>query len=281
MYAAKARGKNCYEVYQPALQVAVSERLERTAELQRAVDEEQFVLHYQPIVSLDGGNGLSPGGAHPVAAPRARPGARRTSSSPWPKRRASSSRSAAGYCGRPAARRRSWQHEHGLAGRLRVSVNISARHFQHEGLIEDVSEALRASQLDPACLVLEITESLLVHDAEAVIARMLELKALGVAFAVDDFGTGYSSLSYLKRFPIDILKVDKSFVDDVGDSDQGSGAGRGDRAAGPVAQPRHGGRRDREAGARSTGCAPWAATTGKASFLPGRWRPTKWTSSCP
>jgi EAL domain-containing protein (putative c-di-GMP-specific phosphodiesterase class I) len=101
-----------------------------------------------------------------------------------------------------------------------MNVNISARHFQHEGLVEDVSSALKASHLDPSCLVLEITESLLVHDAESVIARMLELKQLGVAFAVDDFGTGYSSLSYLKRFPIDILKVDKSFVDDVGDSDR-------------------------------------------------------------
>ena len=103
-----------------------------------------------------------------------------------------------------------------------MSVNISARHFQHEGLIEDVSDASARLAPRPGCLVLEITESVLVQDAESVIARMLELKALGVAFAVDDFGTGYSSLSYLKRFPIDILKVDKSFVDDVGDSDQGA-----------------------------------------------------------
>ena len=109
--------------------------------------------------------------------------------------------------------------DHDLAaGSLRISVNISARHFQHEGLVEDVSKALRVSGLDPSCLVLEITESVLVQDAESVISRMLDLKGLGVAFAVDDFGTGYSSLSYLKRFPIDILKVDKSFVDDVGDS---------------------------------------------------------------
>jgi EAL domain-containing protein (putative c-di-GMP-specific phosphodiesterase class I) len=115
---------------------------------------------------------------------------------------------------------RMWQQEHNLGTTLKMNVNISARHFQHEGLLEDVSEALRESQLEPGCLVLEITESLLVHDAEAVIARMMQMKALGVAFAVDDFGTGYSSLSYLKRFPIDILKVDQSFVDDVGDSDR-------------------------------------------------------------
>jgi EAL domain-containing protein (putative c-di-GMP-specific phosphodiesterase class I) len=99
-----------------------------------------------------------------------------------------------------------------------MSVNISARHFQHDGLIADVSEALTDSCLDPGSLVLEITESVLVQDAESVIERMLELKLIGVAFAIDDFGTGYSSLSYLKRFPIDILKVDKSFVDDVGES---------------------------------------------------------------
>jgi EAL domain-containing protein (putative c-di-GMP-specific phosphodiesterase class I) len=105
---------------------------------------------------------------------------------------------------------------------LTASVNISARHFQHDDLVADVSHALRTSGLDPSCLILEITESVLVYDPESVVSRMLELKALGVAFAIDDFGTGYSSLSYLKQFPIDILKVDKSFVDDVGRSDKAS-----------------------------------------------------------
>jgi EAL domain-containing protein (putative c-di-GMP-specific phosphodiesterase class I) len=98
---------------------------------------------------------------------------------------------------------------------LWVSVNISARHFQDEGLVEDVSTALRESDLDPQFLVLEITEGVFVQEAESVLERMLELKALGIRFAIDDFGTGYSSLSYLRRFPIDILKLDKSFVDDV------------------------------------------------------------------
>jgi diguanylate cyclase (GGDEF)-like protein/PAS domain S-box-containing protein len=217
MYAAKARGKNCYEVYKPALQAAVSERLERSAELQKAVDEEEFVLHYQPIVSLDGGEAvavealirwqhperglLSPSEFIPLAE------------------ETGLIIPIGGWVLEEACRKaRIWQQAHALAGRLRMSVNISARHFQHEGLIEDVSHALQVSGLDPACLVLEITESVLVQDAESVVSRMLELKALGIAFAVDDFGTGYSSLSYLKRFPIDILKVDKSFVDDVGDS---------------------------------------------------------------
>jgi EAL domain-containing protein (putative c-di-GMP-specific phosphodiesterase class I) len=113
---------------------------------------------------------------------------------------------------------REWQVHYGIADHFHMAVNISARHFQHDGLVRDVSDALESSGLDPGSLVLEITESVLVQDAESVIARMLELKVIGIAFAIDDFGTGYSSLSYLKRFPIDILKVDKSFVDDVGES---------------------------------------------------------------
>ena len=217
MYAAKARGKNCYEVYKPALQAAVSERLERSAELQRAVDDHEFVLHYQPIVSLDGGDLIAVEALvrwqHPrrglLAPSEFIPLAEETGLII----------PIGGWVLEEACRKaRGWQRSHALAGKLRMSVNISARHFQHEGLIEDVSAALEVSGLDPACLVLEITESVLVQDAESVISRMLELKAVGVAFAVDDFGTGYSSLSYLKRFPIDILKVDKSFVDDVGES---------------------------------------------------------------
>jgi EAL domain-containing protein (putative c-di-GMP-specific phosphodiesterase class I) len=96
-----------------------------------------------------------------------------------------------------------------------MSVNISVRHFQDDNFIDDISTALSATGFDPTCLVLEITENVLIKDAESVIERMLELKALGVKFAIDDFGTGYSSLSYIKRFPIDILKIDKSFVDGV------------------------------------------------------------------
>lgn len=219
MYAAKARGKNCYEVYQPALQTAVTDRLERTADLQRAVDEGEFILYYQPIVSLDGGQSIALEAlirwVHPQRGfllPKDFIALAEETGLIIPIGR--------WVLGEACKRVRLWQQEHELSGRLRISVNISARHFQHEGLIEDVSKALKASHLDPSCLVLEITESVLVHDAESVIARMLELKALGVMFAVDDFGTGYSSLSYLKRFPIDILKVDKSFVDDVGESDK-------------------------------------------------------------
>jgi EAL domain-containing protein (putative c-di-GMP-specific phosphodiesterase class I) len=218
MYAAKARGKGRYEVYKPALQKAMVERLERTADLQRAVDQQEFVVHYQPIVSLDSGASITGAEAlvrwrHPERGlllpkefiPLAEDTGLIIPLGRWVLRQA-------------CQQARRWQVTHNLGDTFHISVNISARHFQHDGLVEDVSEALRAGGLDPGSLVLEITESVLVQDADSVIARMLELKLLGVAFAIDDFGTGYSSLSYLKRFPIDILKVDKSFVDDVGES---------------------------------------------------------------
>jgi EAL domain-containing protein (putative c-di-GMP-specific phosphodiesterase class I) len=108
---------------------------------------------------------------------------------------------------------RRWQQPAGR--RLSISVNLSARQFQDAGLVDDVASALRHADLDPGLLVLEITESLLMHDTDATIAKLGELKALGVRLAIDDFGTGYSSLSYLRRFPVDILKVDKSFIDEV------------------------------------------------------------------
>jgi diguanylate cyclase (GGDEF)-like protein/PAS domain S-box-containing protein len=221
MYAAKAKGKNCYEIYDPALQRAVSERLERTAELHRAVDAEEFVLHYQPIVTLEAGQAIGVEALirwnHPERGllgpyefiPLAEETGLIIPIGAW-------------VLGEACRRAAGWQHDHGLHNRLRVSVNISARQFHHEDLVAEVSQALSTSGLDPSCLVLEITESVLIRDAQSVVSRMLELKSLGVGFAVDDFGTGYSSLSYLKRFPIDVLKVDKSFVDDVGDSEKAS-----------------------------------------------------------
>ena len=149
MYAAKARGKNCYEVYKPALQVAVSERLERTAELQRAVDHGEFVLHYQPIVSLNGGEVIAVEALvrwdHPERGLL------------LPKEFVSLAEETGliipigGWVLEEACRTaRGWQQRHDLVSGLRLSVNISARHFQHEGLIEDVSNALSVSGLDPA-----------------------------------------------------------------------------------------------------------------------------------
>jgi EAL domain-containing protein (putative c-di-GMP-specific phosphodiesterase class I) len=113
-----------------------------------------------------------------------------------------------------------WQHRSPL-GRLRMSVNVSVRQFQHPDLVGDVADALRVSGLAPSLLTLEITESLFVHDTEETTRKIGQLKDLGVRLALDDFGTGYSSLSYLRRFPIDTLKIDKSFIDGVTTSAEG------------------------------------------------------------
>jgi EAL domain-containing protein (putative c-di-GMP-specific phosphodiesterase class I) len=96
-----------------------------------------------------------------------------------------------------------------------VAVNISARQFQHPGLVELVCEVLAETGLEPQALELEVTEGSAMHDVERTVRILQELKGLGVALAIDDFGTGFSSLSYLKRFPVDLLKIDKSFVDGV------------------------------------------------------------------
>jgi EAL domain-containing protein (putative c-di-GMP-specific phosphodiesterase class I) len=96
---------------------------------------------------------------------------------------------------------------------LRISVNLSARQFQHAGLVDDVAQALRDTGLAPHHLQLEITESVVMHSASVALATLQKLKHLGVQLAIDDFGTGYSSLSYLKHFPVDTLKIDRTFVE--------------------------------------------------------------------
>jgi EAL domain-containing protein (putative c-di-GMP-specific phosphodiesterase class I) len=93
-----------------------------------------------------------------------------------------------------------------------MSVNLSAKQFQHPTLVQEISQALEESGLDAESLKLEITESVVMQDAPATLAKLRELKDLGIRLAIDDFGTGYSSLGYLKRFPVDTLKIDRSFV---------------------------------------------------------------------
>jgi EAL domain-containing protein (putative c-di-GMP-specific phosphodiesterase class I) len=105
---------------------------------------------------------------------------------------------------------------------LHMAVNLSARQIARPELVDEVREILIETQLDPRSLILEITESVMMQDMELSIERLGELKQLGVQLAVDDFGTGYSSLNYIRRFPVDILKVDKSFVDGVNDGGEAS-----------------------------------------------------------
>jgi diguanylate cyclase (GGDEF)-like protein len=210
MYQAKKTGKGHYEIFRPALRAMFLRSLEMEADLRRAVDHGDFVLHYQPIVELcsdqvvgvealvrwrDARQGLvSPQEFIPLAeetgliVPIDR----------W-------------VLGEACRQGAEWNAERPLA----ISVNLSARQLQQPDLTEVVADALRRGGLDPACLVIEITESLLLHDTEATMERLGELKALGVRVAIDDFGTGYSSLAYLRKFPIDIIKIDKSFIEGV------------------------------------------------------------------
>jgi EAL domain-containing protein (putative c-di-GMP-specific phosphodiesterase class I) len=116
---------------------------------------------------------------------------------------------------------RAWRDRVAGGTGLRVAVNISGRHLQHGDLVQDVKHALTSSGLEAANLVIELTESTIMYNTDLNLERLQQLKALGVRLAIDDFGTGYSSLSYLHRFPIDILKIDRSFISRLTNSENG------------------------------------------------------------
>nr|MDQ3957371.1 EAL domain-containing protein [Actinomycetota bacterium] len=214
MYEAKRNGKGSYQLFEAGMQVAATERLRLKADLQRAVENDEFVLNYQPIVSLETGEVEAVEAlvrwVHPERGvvppldfiPFAEETGLILPIGKWVLFEAC--RAAAGW--RPA-------HPDGVAPA--VSVNVSPLRFRHPGFVQELTEALEATGLPPERLVLEITESVLVQDPEKVVGRLDRLKALGVQLAIDDFGTGYSSLSYLKDFPIDVLKIDKTFIDSI------------------------------------------------------------------
>jgi len=217
MYRAKTTGKARYEVFEPTMHAAVRRRLELEAELRRAVEEPdgQLVLHYRPIALLATGTvigfealvrwrhpsrGLVPPGEFigiaeetGLVVPLGR----------WVLREA---------CRQAAA----WLRERGPDAALSISVNLSGRQLALPELPDHVEQALAESGLPPQSLVLEMTESTLVDHSRATLDRLWMLRGLGVRLAIDDFGTGYSSLGYLERFPVNLLKIDKAFVDRVG-----------------------------------------------------------------
>src|SRR6476619_5641959 len=121
---------------------------------------------------------------------------------------------------------RLWQDEHPDRPPLRVSVNLSPMQLQHQQIVQDVADALEPSALDLRVLHLEVTESVLMEETDANIATLERLKTLGVSLAIDDFGTGYSSLSYLRRFPIDVVKIDNTFIDGITDGPEASALAR-------------------------------------------------------
>jgi diguanylate cyclase (GGDEF)-like protein/PAS domain S-box-containing protein len=211
MYSAKAAGKDRYVMFEPKMQEALHERLRLEADISRALEHGEFFLDYQAVLDLRtrclvGVEALARW-RHPERGvlmpwqfiPLAEESGHIIELGRWVMRTA---------CG-------DWRRwcDRMAGGRpLHVAINVSGRHLQQGELVRDVGQALRDSGLDPGALVIELTESTFMHNTEANLARLHELKALGVRLAIDDFGTGYSSLSYLHRFPIDILKIDRSFV---------------------------------------------------------------------
>jgi diguanylate cyclase (GGDEF)-like protein/PAS domain S-box-containing protein len=209
MYRAKSAGGNGFEVFRPSMHAEAMHRLELRADLERALERDELVLYYQPVMDLatgypasfealirwqhPGRGLLEPGHFVPIAeetgliVPIGR----------WVLRTA-------------CVQARAWQRLFGLP--LAMAVNVSIRQLADDGLVDDVAQALRDSGLDAASLTLELTESAFMSDVDAAVARVKEIKSLGVRIAIDDFGTGYSSLSYLDRIPADIIKIDRSFV---------------------------------------------------------------------
>jgi diguanylate cyclase (GGDEF)-like protein/PAS domain S-box-containing protein len=215
MYRAKDMGRNTFQFYQPEMNTSVGARLNLERRLRRALRDGEFLLHYQPQVDIETGRivgmealvrwhdpevGLVPPSAFiPVAEESGLIGPL----SEWVLREA-------------CRQNKAWQDE-GLP-RARVSVNLSARQFQQRDIARLVMSILEETGLEPRYLELELTESTIMRNAEEAVVMLNELHALGIGLAIDDFGTGYSSLSYLKRFPVDRLKIDRSFVSDIGAS---------------------------------------------------------------
>ena len=209
---AKASGRNRYELFASEMRNSMEGRLILEADLKAALGAGQFFLEYQPTFSLVTMNTVGIEALlrweHPnrgALAPLEFISSLEESGLILPVGR---------WILSEACRQGSMWHGAGLP--LTISVNVSARQLESDSFIGDVTDALTASGLPSGALVVEITESILIRDAEATIGRLKAIKALGVRIAIDDFGTGYSSLAYLRQFPVDILKIDQSFISATG-----------------------------------------------------------------
>ena len=219
MYRAKAQGKACYEVFDKGMHVSAVYLLQLETDLRRALEREEFRAYYQPIVSLETGQlagfeallrwehpergVISPAEFIPLAE---------DTGLILP---------IGEFILRQACRQIcQWQWKSPANRSLFMSVNLSGKQVAQPGLVKQIQEVLRETSLDPRLLKLEITESAVMENAEKAVTLLKRLKALGVQLSIDDFGTGYSSLSYLHRFPLDTLKIDRSFVSRIDEADE-------------------------------------------------------------
>jgi diguanylate cyclase (GGDEF)-like protein/PAS domain S-box-containing protein len=211
MYRAKEQGRNGYQFYLPEMNERLMQRLKLETRLRSALERGEFVLHYQPKASLDTGaiTGFE-------ALLRWRQGDRLVSPEEFiPVLEETHLIVPVGeWVLRSACAQLVRWREQGVAARP-VAVNLSARQFQHKNLAAVVGRILRETGVAPELLELELTETLLMSDAQEAVQTLRALKSLGVRLAIDDFGTGYSSLAYLRRFPLDTLKIDRAFIRDV------------------------------------------------------------------
>jgi diguanylate cyclase (GGDEF)-like protein/PAS domain S-box-containing protein len=219
LYRAKAQGRGRCVEFDASMHDRAVELLQLETALRRALERRELRLHYQPVVSLTTGQ-ISGAEAlvrwnHPERGllppmefiPLAEETGLIVEIGAWVLREA-------------CRQMKEWQERLGQP-QLEIGVNLSSRQFQAPGLVAEVAEVLRATGLSPRCLRLEVTESLLMEKHPAVAETMTELRAMGVRIDLDDFGTGYSSLSYLHQFPIDTLKIDRSFVQRIGENEDG------------------------------------------------------------
>ena len=214
MYQAKRLGKSCYQVFTPTMHIHAVEAFRLETELRLALERQEFRLHYQPIVSLQTGQldgfealirwqhperGLvSPKDFIPLAeetgliVPLGR----------W-------------VLWQACRQMQLWKEKFPVASDLTVSINVSGKQFLQPDFLEQIKHILEKTQLKPRQLKLEMTESILMRNARSVIEILQDLRSLGIQLSIDDFGTGYSSLSYLHRFPINTLKIDRSFIKNI------------------------------------------------------------------
>jgi EAL domain-containing protein (putative c-di-GMP-specific phosphodiesterase class I) len=216
LYQAKAAGKKCAVVFAPAMQEAVDDHRHLETDLHAAIEADQFFLLYQPTFDLSSGafTGVEAllRWRHPTRGviqpddfiPALEANGLMVPVGRWVLEEA---------CRQGAA----WQ---GQGHNVTVSINVSAKQLDRDQIIADVSNALTKSGFDPSLCVLELTETTLMHNVDDTVGRLTLLKALGVRIAIDDFGTGYSSLAYLRQFPVDVLKIDRSFVSGIADTSE-------------------------------------------------------------